>query len=618
MFQKDKDITSLTTFGIPAKAALYAEYSSLKELERIAKSPEFRDNEVLNIGEGSNLLFVSDFAGLVLRSRIDGIVRYDKDPETVFVIAGAGVKWTDFVDWCVCNGLAGVENLAGIPGTVGASAVQNVGAYGVEAKDVIHHVECFDTLSHRTVVFHNNQLNGHRPSGGNEEDDPLDCGFAYRDSKFKHEWKGRYIVVRVSFSLRPSDLAANLSYGPLKGLAESLGHSPTIAEVAAEVVKIRNAKLPDPKVIGSAGSFFKNPIVNSYYFKEQMLGKNPDIPFYPVTLPDGTVDRHRVKVPAGWLIEHAGLKGFRIGGAEVYPKQCLVIANAGGASASDVVKLSDHVIRRVREDFNIVLKPEVNFIDTDIEVTILGSGTSKGIPEVSCACPVCRSASPFDKRLRASALLKTHGMNIMIDVSPDFRQQALREDIVSLDAAIITHSHYDHVGGIDDLRPFCAEGSFPLYLRHDVEDDLRRRLDYCFREHLYPGVPSFELHQVEKEPFFINGLKIIPISVMHGRLPILGYRIGDFAYITDAKTIDEEELDKLQGLKVLVVNALRYREHFSHFSVSEALRLIERLKPEEAYLTHFCHDVSHAKIESELPPHVHSCYDGLKIKIKGI
>lgn len=592
MFQYNKDITSLTTFGIPVKAKLFAEYSSVKELLSIYRSEEFRNNEVLHIGGGSNLLFVNDFDGLVLHSLMKGIVRYDKDDVSAYAIVSAGEKWSDFVEWCIGEGLQGVENLAGIPGEAGASAVQNVGAYGVEAKDVIHNVECFDTLTGDTVIFTNEQ-----------------CRFAYRDSMFKHEGKGRYYVLRISYKLRKSTVAANLEYGPLKNFAENLGHAPSIKETAEEIIRIRNSKLPDPAEIGSAGSFFKNPIVSTYFYKEEMLGRDPDIPCYKI-------DEHRVKVPAGWLIEHAGLKGYKIGGAQVYPKQCLVIANAGGATAKDVTGLARHIIDTVREKYAVALRPEVNFIDTSIEITILGSGTSKGVPEVSCACRVCRSESPFDKRQRASALVKTHGLNLLIDASPDFRSQALNQDLYQIDAVLITHSHYDHVGGIDDLRPFCADGALPLYVRKDVYEDLGKRLDYCFRDHLYPGVPALDRIIIDDRPFFINGLKVTPINVMHGKLPIFGYRIGDFAYITDAKTISDEEMEKLEGLKVLVINALRYREHFAHMCVSEALQIIERLKPEEAYLTHFNHEIGlHTEIEKGLPPHVHPCYDGLKIRI---
>ncbi len=592
MFEYDKDITSLTTFGIPAKARIFAEYDSLKQLERISRSPEFLDNEVFHMGGGSNLLFVNDFDGLLLHSAIRGIVRYDKNEDTVFAIAGAGEKWTDFVNWCVDEGLAGVENLAGIPGEVGAAPVQNVGAYGAEAKDVIHHVECFDSHTRKVVTFTNEE-----------------CRFGYRDSMFKHEGKGRYFVLRVSFRLKNSSKASNLTYGPLKALAERIGHTPTIREVADEVTAIRNAKLPDPAVIGSAGSFFKNPVVTKYFYEEGIKALSPDVPCYPA-------GEHHVKLAAGWLIEHAGLKGKRIGGAEVYPNQCLVIANEGGASAEDVVNLSELIIDTVRRKYAVILEPEVNFIDTRITVTILGSGTSKGVPEVGCACRICRSESPLDKRQRASALVRTHGLNLLLDVSPDFRAQALQNNIYRLDAALITHSHYDHVGGIDDLRPFCGQQDLSIYLKKDVSDDLHKRLDYCFRPHPYPGVPKFDLHEVSTQPFYINGLKIIPITVMHGKLPILGYRIGDFAYITDAKTIPEEEMVKLRGLKALVLNALRDREHFAHLSFSEALELIDRLKPEQAYLTHFNHEAGlHTEIEKRLPDNVHPAYDGLTFTV---
>lgn len=594
-FEHNKDLTPLTTFGIKATARLYAEYTSAKELLKISRTSEFIENEVLHIGGGSNLLFVNDFNGLVLHSGIKGIIRYDKDPDTTYVIAGAGEKWSDLVDRCVAEGLSGIENLAGIPGEVGASPVQNVGAYGVEAKDVIHNVECFDCLNREVVKIEGKE-----------------CGFAYRDSKFKHEWKGRYIVLRVSFRLKADKFAHHLEYGPLKEFEAKLGHRPTVEEVANEIIRIRDSKLPNPAEIGSAGSFFKNSVISKFFYEEEILTRFPVVPSYPVH------DNPKlIKVPAGWLIEHSGLKGLRIGGAEVYPKQCLVIANAGGATADDVVQLADFVIDTVRKKTGVTLHPEVNYIDSSITVTILGSGTSKGVPEIGCPCKVCRSPYVKDKRLRASALVRTHGMNILIDPSPDFRQQALSQNLIDLDAVLITHSHYDHVGGFDDLRPFCAGGSMPVYLKQDVNEDLHHRLDYCFRDKLYPGVPTFDMHEVDDSPFFINGLKITPIKVMHGKLPILGYRIGDFAYITDCKTLAEGEKEKLEGLKVLVVNALREHEHFAHMSFSEAVALVEELKPEEAYFTHFNHEAGfHHELEHRFGPHIHPCYDGLTLTIK--
>ncbi len=593
LIHKDVDITSYTTFGIKVKAKYFAEYSNVRQLEAIMRTPEYQQNEVLHIGGGSNLLFANDYNGFVLHSRIEGITEYRKNDTTVYVIAGAGVKWTDLVDYCVEHGLAGLENLAGIPGEAGASAIQNVGAYGVEAKDHIFKVECYDRLSHKIVNFTNEE-----------------CRFGYRDSIFKHEAKGRYFVLRVCYKLTPCTIASDLNYGPLKSLAEQLGHAPTLHDVRNTVIAIRNTKLPDPRIIGSAGSFFKNPIVPAKFYKNIVLARDPETPHYE--LPD-----EMVKIPAGWLIEHAGLKGCRLGGAEIYPKQCLVIANTGNASAAAVMGLCTHVRETILQKYGILLHPEVNIIDTDIHVEILGSGTSKGVPEPGCACEVCLSSDSRDKRTRASVLVRTHGLALLIDASPDLRYQILRSGTKDIDATLLTHQHYDHVGGIDDLRTFCMDKDMPVYMRHAVSEDLHRRLDYCFRKHPYPGVPTFDVHEIDKAPFYIEGLKIIPITVMHADLPIVGYRIGNFAYITDAKTIDDEEADKLKGVKTLIINALRHRPHFSHFSVDEAIALINKIKPQEAYLTHICHDMGlHEIIDRQLPDNVKLAYDSLKLLIK--
>lgn len=592
IIRHDIDLTPFTTFGIRAKTRLYAEYRTVQELEKLSRSSEFLNNEVLHIGAGSNLLFVHDYDGLVLHSGIRGMQRYDKNAETVYAIAGAGETMDDFIQWTIDEGLGGLENLSGIPGEVGAAAVQNVGAYGVEAGDRIFAVEAFDLETRKPVRLTAEQ-----------------CRFAYRDSMFKHDGKGRYIVLRVSFRLDVDGRPRSLTYGPLARFAEENPQA-TLQQVRDEVIRIRASKLPDPCELGSAGSFFKNPVVSEYYFREEVLRRDPKVPFYD--LGDGMV-----KVPAGWLIEHAGLKGYRIGGAEVYPKQCLVIVNTGDATAADVVALSEHIRATVRRTYGLELSPEVNFIDTTERVTVLGSGTSKGVPEAGCNCRVCTSDDPHDKRRRASVLVRTHGMNILIDASPDFRAQALDEGIREIDAVLLTHSHYDHVGGLDDLRPYCAFRNVPIYLSPDVNSDLHRRLDYCFREHPYPGVPSFEMHEIDGRQFLINGLKIEPIRVLHGKLPIYGYRIGRFAYITDASHIDDEEKDKLLGLDCLIINALRRREHFAHFSVKEALELIAEVKPKRAYLTHICHEMGlHAEEDVRLPENVHLAYDGLTIDIK--
>lgn len=588
---ENKDITEFTTFGIPVKARYFAEYSSERELLALSRREEFINNEVLHIGGGSNLVFLNDYNGLVLHSSIKGISEYRKDEDTVFAIVGAGEKWTDFVEWCLDRNLAGVENLAHIPGEVGASAIQNVGAYGVEAKDVIHAVECFDTITRKTVRFSNKE-----------------CKFGYRDSVFKHEGRGRYFVLRVSFRLNPDGKARNLEYGPLKTLADRLGRMPSIREVADEVTLIRKSKLPEPAELGSAGSFFKNPVVSKSLY-DKFKTEYPDMPAYDA-------GEGLVKLSAAWLIDRSGLKGMKIGGAEVYARQPLVIVNAGGATGKDVRDLADEVIRKVRTKFYITLKPEANFIDTAITVTMLGTGTSKGVPEVGCECRICTSSDSRDKRLRASVLVETAGLRILIDPSPDFREQALRLRLADIDTVLVTHSHYDHVGGFDDLRPFCGNADLPIYLRRDVDADLRKRLDYCFREHPYPGVPTFDMHVVENAPFYINGVKIEPVEVMHGKLPIYGYRIGKFAYITDAKTIADEEKEKLENLDVLIINSLRDKPHFAHMSYSEAMSIIEELKPAEAYLTHLNHEAGlHVELEERTPVNVHPGYDGLRIII---
>lgn len=590
-FEKDKDLSQLTTFHLPARASLYCTYKNVDELKAITLTDEFLYNEIFFLGGGSNVVFNGDFKGLILHSEIKGTTKYQKDSETVFAIAGAGENWADFVKWTIDERMAGLENLSGIPGSVGASPVQNIGAYGVEVGDRIHKVECFDILKREVVNF-----------------TAQECKFGYRDSYFKNDGKGRYIVLRVSFKLKPSTEASNLEYGPLRNLSERLGRTPLISEVAEEVIKIRNSKLPDPDKIGNAGSFFKNPVVRIYFFKEVMSSLRSDIPYYE------TDDPYYVKIPAGWLIENAGLKGYSIGGAEIYPKQCLVIANTGNATSTDVISVAKHVQEIVLKQFGVTLHPEVNIIDSEIKVTILGSGTSKGVPEVGCFCPVCRSEDDKDKRTRCSALVETKGVKLLIDVSPDFRQQALKTELTYLDAALVTHSHYDHVGGFDDLRPFCTGQKFSVYLRKDVNDDLHRRLDYCFRDHLYPGVPSFDMHEIDDSPFMIKGVKITPVNVLHGKLPIVGFRIGDFAYVTDAKTIPDEEKEKLKDLDVLILNGLRFKDHFAHFTIEEALGIIKELNPKRAYLTHFCHEIGkHEDLQSRLPQNVFAAYDGLII-----
>lgn len=252
----------------------------------------------------------------------------------------------------------------------------------------------------------------------------------------------------------------------------------------------------------------------------------------------------------------------------------------------------------------------------NIEINFLGTGTSTGVPQIDCDCDVCHSSDPLDKRLRSSALIKIENKVILIDCGPDFRQQMLSVGIPHIDALLLTHSHYDHVGGLDELRSLTSHYDLPIHCKSDVCHDIMTRLPYCFKEHLYPGVAKLDLHVIEPDNDFVAaGLNVTPLLVMHYKLPILGYRIGDFAYITDTKTIPESTMNKLKGVKTLVINTLRIKEHFSHMCLSETLDVISKINPEVSYLIHMNHDIGfHRDSEKLLPDNVMLAYDGLMVK----
>ena len=251
-----------------------------------------------------------------------------------------------------------------------------------------------------------------------------------------------------------------------------------------------------------------------------------------------------------------------------------------------------------------------------MKIIFLGTGTSTGNPEIGCSCEVCTSRDPRDWRLRASVLVEVAGKRLLIDCGPDFRYQMLRAQCYHLDAVLLTHEHYDHVGGLDDLRPYSRVKDVAIYTEANVVEAIKTRMPYVFRAHKYPGVPNLVLHTVGLAPFEAAGITIQPIRVMHAKLPILGFRIGDFAYLTDLKYLPEEEFAKLAGLEVLVVDALRRGTHLSHEGLEEALVLIARIRPKEAYLTHMSHRIGlHAQIDKQLPPHVHYAYDGLTLTL---
>jgi phosphoribosyl 1,2-cyclic phosphate phosphodiesterase len=253
----------------------------------------------------------------------------------------------------------------------------------------------------------------------------------------------------------------------------------------------------------------------------------------------------------------------------------------------------------------------------DIEAVFLGTGTSQGIPVIACSCIVCRSEDNKDKRLRSSLVLKINGKNLVIDAGPDFRQQMLREKLNSLRAILLTHEHVDHVFGLDDIRSFNWVQKHPtdIYAEIRVQSAIQRVFDYVFADYKYPGIPKMKLHEIENKPFKIDEFDVVPIRCYHHKLPVYGFRVGDFTYITDTNFIPPEEFEKIKGTRILIINALRKEKHISHFNLEEALEVIDKIKPEKAFLTHLSHDFGkHIDIQKELPDNVFVGYDGLSLK----
>ncbi len=253
-----------------------------------------------------------------------------------------------------------------------------------------------------------------------------------------------------------------------------------------------------------------------------------------------------------------------------------------------------------------------------MEITFLGTGTSQGVPIIACECEVCKSLDVKDNRLRTSIMLNYNEKNIVIDTGPDFRQQMLRENVKHLDAVLFTHEHKDHIAGMDDIRAFNhkTKTNMPIYASDLVQKGLKKEFHYIFADFQYPGIPKVELNTIDNESFSLFGKSIVPINVLHYKLPVKAFRIDDFTYITDANYISEEEKQKIKGTKVLVLNALRKEKHISHFTLDEALELIAEIKPDKAYLTHISHLLGcHQEVSQSLPDNVSLAHDGLKIKL---
>lgn len=344
---RDYSLLAHNTFGIDAKCKRFLEYSSVEEAQQIVAGLTAADQPLLILGGGSNLLLTGDYEGTVIHSAIKGIEVLDnetlaaaegenlKNPDFVFLNCGSGEVFDDVVAYAVEHGYHGAENLSIIPGEVGASAVQNIGAYGVEAKDIIYKVEAVEIATGKVVVFDNQ-----------------DCQYSYRQSRFKHEWKDKYLVTHVIYRLS-KHFVPDLDYGNIRTSLTAKGiENPTAQQLRDVIIEIRNAKLPDPKVQGNAGSFFMNPIVEKAKY-EELAAQYSGMPHY-------TIDAGHEKIPAGWMIDQCGWKGKSLGRAGVHDKQALVLVNRGGATGQEIVNLCETIRKDVKQKFGIDIHPEVN------------------------------------------------------------------------------------------------------------------------------------------------------------------------------------------------------------------------------------------------------------------
>lgn len=330
--QQNISLKPYNTFGIQANAKRFVSVNFIKDLKEIIAA----EKNIFLLGGGSNILLTGDVEKLVIHLNTKGIIVNDSGNNEVLATAEAGENWHEFVQWCVSQNYGGLENLALIPGNVGTAPIQNIGAYGVEIKDVFQQLEAIDIETGKTKIFTNEE-----------------CNFGYRNSVFKNQLKGKYIIANVTFKLTKKNHVTNISYGVIKELLNNK-KNPSIKEIADSVIAIRQSKLPDPKEIGNSGSFFKNPVIDINSFKK-LKEKYPTIPNY-------VLSKKEIKIPAGWLIEQCGFKGKRFGDAGVHEKQALVLVNYSNASGKEIYALAQNIQQKVMKVFKIALEIEVNIL----------------------------------------------------------------------------------------------------------------------------------------------------------------------------------------------------------------------------------------------------------------